>query len=142
MNLTKRNKLIIAGVALAGAAAVTGSAFTAGGLGDTSGDSFIGGTVRQTITGAVIEDVDYLINPSTDVIQSITVTFRPTDNVLGRTLKVALLAGGTQTGDAYTCTTIADADPGAPILPRSVCSTSGTEAISTAVDTVDFTVTD
>lgn len=137
MNLTKRNKLIIAGVALAGAAAVTGSAFTAGGLDDSSTDNFIGGTVRQTITGATITDVDYVIDADTNAIHTITVEFLTGDNVNGRTLRVSLKdSSGVQTGGGYTCPPIS----GTP--SKTVCTAVLPKAISRNVQFVDFTVDD
>jgi hypothetical protein len=131
MNLTKRNKMIIAAVALAGAAAVTGSAFTAGGLSDTSDDSFIGGTVDQTITGAVLTNVDYDIGVDNDI-DSVTVTV--TGNVEGRVLEIEFYTSvPAPTGDPYTCTTIS-------VAGISTCTPTGVEAKSTDVETVTFRV--
>lgn len=100
MNLTKRNKIIVGVVALAAAAAVTGSAFTAGGLSDTSSDNFIGGTVDQIISGAVLTDVDYNIGVDDDI-DSIAVTV--TGNVAGRILEIEFYDGSdVATGQPYT----------------------------------------
>jgi len=131
MNLTKRNKIIIAAVALAGAVAVTGSAFTAGGLSDSSSDSFIGGTVDQTITGAVLTDVDYNIGVDDDI-DSVAVTV--TGNVAGRTLEIEFYDSvPALTGDPYTCTTILGGG-------TSSCTPTGTKAKSVDVETVTFRV--
>jgi len=131
MNLTKRNKIIIAAVALAGAVAVTGSAFTAGGLSDSSSDSFIGGTVDQTITGAVLTDVDYNIGVDDDI-DSVAVTV--TGNVAGRTLEIEFYdAVPAATGAPYTCTTIS-------VGGTSTCTPTGTKAKSVDVQTVTFRV--
>jgi len=131
MNLTKRNKIIIAAVALAGAVAVTGSAFTAGGLSDSSSDSFIGGTVDQTITGAVLTDVDYNIGVDDDI-DSVAVTV--TGNVAGRTLEIEFYDSvPALTGAAYTCTTISGGG-------TSSCTPTGTKAKSVDVETVTFRV--
>jgi putative effector of murein hydrolase len=131
MNITKRNKIIIAAVALTGAAAMTTSAFTAGGLSDSSNDSFIGGTVDQTITGAVLTDVDYNIGVDDDI-DDVAVTV--TGNVAGRTLEIEFYdAVPALTGAPYTCTTIA-------IDGTSLCSPTGTKAKSVDVETVTFRV--
>lgn len=131
MNITKRNKIIIAAIALAGAAAVTGSAFTAGGLADISNDSFIGGTVDQTITGASLTDVDYNIGVDDDI-DSIAVTV--TGNVSGRILEIEFYdSTPALTGAAYTCTTIS-------VGGTSTCTPTGTKAKSVDVETVTFRV--
>jgi molybdopterin-binding protein len=131
MNLTKRNKIIIGAIALAGAAAVTGSAFTAGGLTDTSNDSFIGGTVDQTISGAVLTDVDYNIGTANEI-DSIAVTV--TGNVAGRVLEIEFYdIANAATGDPYSCTTISGGG-------TSTCTPTGTKALSTNVSKVTFRV--
>lgn len=131
MNLTKRNKIIIGAVALAGAAAVTGSAFTAGGLVDNTTDDFIGGTVDQLITGASLENVDYDIGVANDIDQ-VVVTLD--GNVEGRRLEIEFYDGtNTLTGSAYTCTTI-----NASLI--STCTTGGTKAKSINVAKVTFRV--
>ncbi|MFN8022948.1 MAG: hypothetical protein U0Q03_15590 [Acidimicrobiales bacterium] len=131
MNLSKRNKIIIGAVALAGAVAVTGSAFTAGGLSDSSNDSFIGGTVDQTISGAVLTDVDYNIGTDNDI-DSIAVTV--TGNVAGRILEIEFYDGAdAATGDPYTCTVIS-------VGGTSSCTPTGTKAKSIDVAKVTFRV--
>lgn len=131
MNLTKRNKIIVGAVALAAAAAVTGSAFTAGGLSDTSSDNFIGGTVDQIISGAVLTDVDYNIGVDDDI-DSIAVTV--TGNVAGRILEIEFYDGSdVATGQPYTCTVIS-------VGGTSTCTPTGTKAKSIDVAKVTFRV--
>lgn len=131
MNLTKRNKIIIAAAALAGAAAVTGSAFTAGGLDDNTTDNFIGGTVDQIITGAALADVDYDIGVDDDIDQ-VVVTL--TGNVENRILEIEFYdALDVATGQPYTCTVI-----NASLI--STCTPTGTKAKSVNVEKVTFRV--
>ena len=123
MNLTKRNKVIIAAAALAGAAAVTGSAFTAGGLSDTSNDNFIGGTVDQIISGATITNVDYDIdNDNDDRIASITVT--ASGDVNGRELDIEFYDVSDAEIGVYTCTdfaaSVSTCTPGTPVISDDV----------------------
>jgi hypothetical protein len=133
MNLTKRNKIIIAAAALAGAAAVTGSAFTAGGLADNTTDNFIGGTRNQTITGAALENVDYDIATDNDINQ-VVVTL--SGNVIGRRLEIEFYTAGSPpalTGSPYTCSTI-------NASRISTCTAGATPAKSINVETVTFRV--
>lgn len=74
MNMNTRMKGIIAAVALAGAFGVARGAFTAGGVQDTSGSGFVGGTVTQTITGATITNVAYAVSATNDI-DTVTLTF-------------------------------------------------------------------
>ena len=142
MRITGKKKVMVAGVVVGGAALATGGAFTAGGLADSSNDGFIGGQVAVAIDGATITNIDFELTG--DEIDAVTVQFDPTDNVLGRTLEIVFADGATPpvaitNGTSYTCTTIVDADGGAPVLPQSVC-TPGTEVESTDVENVLFTV--
>ena len=130
MNITKRNKIIIGAVALAGAAAVTGSAFTAGGLSDTSTDNFIGGTITVAVSGAVIVDVDYNIGTANEI-DNVGVTF--TGNVENRVLEIEFRDGSGPIGVAYTCTVI-----NASLF--SNCTPTGAKTLSTAVEAVLFRV--
>lgn len=140
MDIDRRKRIVIGGSLVAGTAIVVGGAFTAGGVTDSSGDGFIGGQEMVAITGATITNIDFELTG--DDIDQVTVQFDPADNVIGRTLEV-VFADGTSTpitnGTSYTCTTIYDADAGAPVLPQSEC-TSGTEVQSPDVERVLFTV--
>jgi hypothetical protein len=135
MNITKRTKILIVGAAAAVAAGLTSSAFTAGGLTDSSTDDFIGGSENVTISGAVIVNVNYDLEPITDNIDTVTIWF--TGNVLTRQVQLVFNpASGTL--PAYTCTNIAD--NGGNL--ESVCTPTvpGTKADSDLVVSVDFTV--
>lgn len=131
MNLTKRNKIIIGAAALAGAAAVTGSAFTAGGLADTSTDNFIGGTVDQLISGAILTDVDYNIGTANQI-DNVVVTV--SGNVETRVLEIEFYDNADAvTGGPYTCTLITSG--------VSTCTPStATKVVSTNVAKVTFRV--
>lgn len=133
MNLTKRNKVIIAAAALAGAAAVTGSAFTAGGLSDTSNDSFIGGTVDQTIFGATITNVVYDIDDDNELVE-IVVTLATTGGTFsleGRTFEVELYDASDAEIGNYSCTDVT--------ANVSSC-TPVSSVLSTAISSVTFRV--
>lgn len=136
MNITKRTKILIVGAAAAVAAGLTSSAFTAGGLTDSSGDDFIGGSERVTISGAVITNVNYDLDPITDDIATVTVWF--TGNVLTRQVQLIFNGAGGPLAATYTCTNIAQVGPNL----ESVCTptVSGTKADSDLVVSVDFTV--
>jgi hypothetical protein len=68
-------------LAIAGTVAAGGSAFTAGGVTNPSNamSGFIGGTVHQASTGAVLSSVDYDVDSTggtgQDVVTGITLTF-------------------------------------------------------------------
>jgi hypothetical protein len=136
MNITKRTKILVIGAAAAVAAGVTSSAFTGGGLTDSSTDDFIGGSERVTISGAVIVNVSYDLAPTTDDIDSVTVWF--TGNVLTRQVQLVFNPASGPALPTYTCTNIAD--NGGHL--ESVCTPTvvGQKADANQVDTVDFTV--
>jgi hypothetical protein len=135
MNITKRTKILIVGAAAAVAAGLTSSAFTAGGLTDGSGDDFIGGSERVTISGAIITNVNYDLDPITDDIATVTIWF--TGNVLTRQVQM-IFNPASGSLPAYTCTNIAQVGPNL----ESVCTPTvpGTMADSDLVVSVDFTV--
>ena len=130
MNITKRNKIIIGAVALAGAAAVTGSAFTATGLSDNSGDDFIGGTITIAVDGAVLEDVDYNIGTNNEI-DNVDVTL--SGNVENRVLEIQFRDRSGPIGVAYSCTVINSS-------LFSTCTPTGAKTLSTAVTAVLFRV--
>lgn len=130
MNITKRGKAVIGIAAMVAAAGVTGSAFTAGGLSDTSNDAFIGGTITVNVSGAVIVDVDYDIGTANEIDQ-VVVTF--TGNVQNRILEIAFNDANGPIGQAYSCTVI-----NASLI--STCTPTGTKTLSTAVESVLFRV--
>jgi hypothetical protein len=80
--------LVIAGTVAAG-----GSAFTAGGLGNTVPTAFIGGSVTQTVSGASLDGVKYTpaaLNPNQ--ISTVDLTFN--NSVVGQDVVVSFDAGG------------------------------------------------
>jgi hypothetical protein len=145
MRTTGRTKTIIAATAGVGALMVmAGSAFTAGGIYDTSGDGFVGGTVDQVIFGANITNVAYALTG--DTIDSITVTFvnpnqpasypdgpATTQDVNGMAFSI-VLSGAGDTKGSYTCE-----DVGATTSFVSTC-TADTKATSRSVDKITMTV--
>ena len=137
MNITKRTKILIVGAAAAVAAGLTSSAFTAGGLTDDSNDSFIGGSERVTISGAVISNVNYDLDPITDDIATVTIWFTGS-NLLTRQVQLIFNGSGGPLAATYTCSNIAQVGPNL----ESVCipTVSGTKADSDLVVSVDFTV--
>jgi hypothetical protein len=97
---------IVAGAAVAGLAALGGTAFTGTGLGNTApATQFIGGTVSQTVTGATLDSIDYGFadDPAHTQVNSIQLTFANTAD--GRT--VAVTAHGNSAGaGTFGCTPV------------------------------------
>lgn len=131
MRTLKQAKYIIGAVAAVTATTLaTGSAFTAGGIDDTSGDGFVGGKMSQTVSGATVTNVAYGLGSGDDgnLIGTVVVTF---DNgnadarIVGYKVRLVL-----RTGDAtpvqkgvYSCT-----DVSASFV--STCSASGSNRAS------------
>jgi hypothetical protein len=86
-------------LAVAGTVAATGSAFTAGGLGASPADEFVGGSVAQNIVGTTVTGVAYDTDEAANTISSVTLTFG-NDLVDGKT--PTLVFGGTG-AQPYTC---------------------------------------
>jgi hypothetical protein len=94
-------------VAVAGAIAASGSAFTGTGVatsGQAASAQFVGGTVSQSVTGATLTAIAYSFADTTSktLVNSIALTFASTAD--GRTVAVAP-AGGT--GGTFTCSAVA-----------------------------------
>lgn len=138
MNLNKRARLLVGAVALAGTVAFAGNAFTAGGASiDNSGGghdgSFVGGRVTQNITGAVVTDVHYNVNNSTNKISSVDLTFDSTTQD-GKAVALAFTATGGGVAGTYVCENI-----GATTTHVSACSATTPADVTAA--SVAITVT-
>ncbi len=120
-------------VAVAGLVAVTGSAFTAGGLGANPAAQFVGGKVTQSVVGTTVTGVVYDTDEAANTISSVTLTFG-NELVDGKT--PTLVFGGTGT-QPYACAAVASG-VGAN---TSVCTptTLGSPAANT-VDSTTITV--
>lgn len=127
MNINTRIKGIIGAVALVGAFGVAGGAFTAGGVSDTSADGFVGGTVTQTVTGAVVTNVDYAVSVANEI-DTVTLTFA--GGVDTKAVAIAFDDGSS----AYTCE-----DVGA-ITPNVSTCTFTTKVASANADSLMITV--
>ncbi len=134
MNITKRTKILVVVTAAVAATALSGSAFTGGGLTDNSSDNFIGGSERVTISGAVIENVTYDLHPTTDLIDSVTIWF--SGNVVGRQVQLVFNPASGGPLPLYTCTDIAVNG----LNQESICTPVAGKVDANQVDNVDFTV--
>ncbi len=135
MNITKRTKILVIGAAVAVAGGLTTSAFTAGGLTNSvPEDNFIGGSEKITISGAVITNMSYDLQPITDLISSVTLWF--TGDVLTRKVELVFNPASGPALPTYTCSDIADVSGNY----QSVCTPTASKADADDVDTVDLTV--
>jgi RimJ/RimL family protein N-acetyltransferase len=99
-----RTSKIIAAVAVAAFAAAGGSALTGSGVTDNAGaSSYVGGTVNQAVTGAVLSTIGYTYSDTTNTaVTVITLTFGDAvTNGKTPTLLVSATAA-----DVFTCTAI------------------------------------
>jgi hypothetical protein len=122
---------LLSALAVAGVVAATGSAFTAGGLGATPPDQFVGGSVAQTVVGTTVTSVDYNTDETTNTITSVTLTFG-NERVDGKTPTLAFGGDGTQ---PYTCSEVTAAVG----VNTSICLPDGAAAANT-VDSTTITV--
>jgi hypothetical protein len=98
-----KNKKLLGAAAVAGVVAMTGSAFTAGGLGGNPAAAFVGGSVVQSVEGSSVTSVVYDTDEAANRITSVTLTFG-NELVDGKTPTIAFTGGN---GKAYTCTQVA-----------------------------------
>jgi hypothetical protein len=119
----RKTIMIAAGAAVAGLAALGGTAFTGTGLGNSApATQFIGGTVSQSVTGATLDSVDYGFadDPAHTQVSSIQLTFSNTAD--GRTV-AATPHGNSANGGTFGCTAVASNastcsyTPGSDTLP-------------------------
>jgi hypothetical protein len=111
--------MIIAGFAVAGIAAVGGSAFTGTGVTTNAGASqYVGGTVSQSVTGATLASVVYSFGdaPANTAVHSVALTFDAV--AVGKTPTIAFTGGNAV---AFTC----DAVAAGTFL--STCTTAGAD---------------
>ena len=118
MNITKRTRLAIGAVGLCTAIGLAaGGAFTGTGLettGQAAAPQFVGGTISQVVTGAVLNNVLYGFTDITNThVNLITLTFGG-ETVDGLHVAVALSGG---TGGTFTCE-----DIGATTTKVAVCT--------------------
>jgi hypothetical protein len=101
MHITKRVKVVAGVSALLGVVVAGGAAFTASYLtasGQALAPQYIGGTITQTVTGLVIEDINYGYTDDTDAdIDAVQLVFNSV-NAVGATVDVTLAF----TGDSGT----------------------------------------
>lgn len=136
MNITKKTRLAIGVVGLSAAVGLAaGGAFTGTGVTNNAGSTqFIGGTITQTVTGAVMTAVVY--GPFTDApantqTSTITLTFSA-GTADGKAVALAATAAA-DTG-TWTCDNI-----GAGSSPThvSICTDSG---VATSVNSINIAV--
>jgi hypothetical protein len=136
----RKSRLLLAGVAVAAAAAAT-SAFTAGN--DFSGvSSNVAGYGQLEVTGATITDIHYVVNADDgDLVDA--VEFTTTTNITGAESTMVLRTGATNgvggsvVGDPYTCTEKTSWTGTSLVL---TCATNATPVSFTAFNAVGLTV--
>jgi hypothetical protein len=137
----RKSRVLLAGVAVAAAAAAT-SAFTA----SNSLDPSVAGYGQAEVTGAQVTNIHYVVNPDDGTILD-AVEFTTTTNITGAlstmTLKTGSAAGvgGTVVGDPYTCTEKSAwnaLDPTPTVV--LTCDTTGTTRNFEDFDAVGLTV--
>jgi hypothetical protein len=131
MRLTPTIKVVVGAIALAGALAAAGSAFTGTGVTNNAGSTqFVGGTVSQSVTGATLTSVTYAFGnaPANTAVHSVALVFADA-NTDGRTPTVAFTGGNAV---AFTCDEIA------VTTHLSTCTTVGADR--TGVDSIAVTV--
>lgn len=119
----RKSTKIFAALAVAGVAALSGSAFTAGGVTDSSGDGFVGGKVTQSITGAVVTNVEYTLDSTNTNITGVEIATKA-----GETVSIAF-AGGTTNSATWSC-----AEGTAGIY---TCTATGTQSVNATSLTIN-----
>lgn len=127
-----RKSYLVLAAAGVSAAAVTGSALTAG----NSLPATVAGYGEATITGATVTDIDY-VPYSLDNTDVETVIFQSSTDVTGKTASLTLKLGTTVVG-TYTCTLGAFATGSMDIT----CSTVSNHPDFASFNTVGLTVVD
>jgi hypothetical protein len=124
----RKSLKVLTAVAVAGLALAGGSAFTGTGLatsGTAASAQFVGGTVNQSVTGATLSTIAYTFADTTNTsATAVKLTFA--DATGGKTPTIELNSSGTP---ITTCSAID------PTLFTSDCSFTGT-----AVNRIDVTV--
>lgn len=118
----RKSTTLFAAIAVGGVVAVSGSAFTAGGVTAPS-SAFVGGSVAQTITGAALTSVVYDTDEALNKITSVTLTF--SDDAADAKVPSIAFTGATVNG-TYTCAAVEAAGH------TSLCSAAPTKADNNA----------
>jgi hypothetical protein len=123
---------MVGAVAVVGAFAAAGTAFTSSGITNNAGSTqFVGGTVSQSVTGATLSSVAYTFGdaPGNTAVHSVLLTFADS-NADAKTPSVAFTGGNAV---AFTCTAIEATGH------TSTCTTAGADR--TGVASIAITVT-
>jgi hypothetical protein len=118
----RKTPMIIAGFAVAGLAAVGGSAFTGTGVTSNAGSTqYVGGTVSQSVTGATLTSVAYGFGdaPINTAVHSVALTFADAASD-GKTPTVVFTGGNAV---AFTCDVVAVG------THLSTCTTAGADRV-------------
>jgi hypothetical protein len=125
----RKSTTLLAALAAGGAVALSGAAFTAGGVTAPS-SAFVGGSVAQTITGAALESVVYDTDEALNKITSVTLTF---SDAAADAKTPTIGFGGAAVNGTYTCAAVEAAGH------TSLCSAAPTKADNNAT-TLTITV--
>ena len=116
----------LSALAVAGLVATAGSAFTGSGLstsGQAPGSQFVGGSVSQTNTGAVLTSTKYTV--ANNLVTGINLTFDSAS--AGKVLAVTL------GGQTYTCSAIATTTDEVPVTAAACSASPGAANTSNAL---------
>jgi hypothetical protein len=125
----RKSTTLLAVIATGAAVAVSGGAFTAGGVTAPS-SAFVGGSVAQSITGATLASVVYDTDEALNKITSVTLTF---SDGAADAKTPAISFGGAVANGTYTCAAVEAAGH------TSLCSAAPTKADNN-VTTLTITV--
>ena len=133
----RKSRVLLAGVAVAAAAAAT-SAFTAGNTLPQTGNVL--GSAQVTVTGATVTDISY-VPLAADTTKLDEIVFTSTTNLTGKTVTMTLkTTGGTVVvGTPYACS-VKDAWDTTDIVME--CDTTGSTRLFSEFDSVGVTVVD
>jgi hypothetical protein len=116
----RKSSTLLATVAVAGLAIAGGAAFTGTGVTNNAGSTqFVGGTVSQTVTGATLTSVAYTFGdaPANTAVHSVLLTFADA-NADTMTPTVAFTGGN---AISFTCTAVEVTNH------TSTCTTAGAD---------------
>jgi len=129
---------IITALALAGLAVAGGAAFTATGVDTQAGDTqFIGGTVSQTVTGAVLNKIVYTAPGNGEEVTGISITFAspPAD---GATIQAFYNNSAPGEADGTEVVfSVAEADGTASTFSKTGLTITGLEDLDVVVGSVN-----
>jgi hypothetical protein len=136
---------ILGALAVAGMAATGSSAFTGAGLASSAGpDQFIGGTVSQTVHGAVLDSVVYgfTADPTNSKINLVTLTFHSAE-VDGKTPTIDPTAtgwGGTEVTTQFVCGAVAGGTHVSTCSPKDEAGLASSGGWMSGLSNLDITV--